>query len=107
VPDVNSEISSNIILILLVLAVAKFFFFGWVLWRVFRADIQELEEEGRAPALSTPVCIYCESRWTRAVDEGSTRWDGDELVLVTTYECEHCRLPFWHVERLPVSKITA
>jgi hypothetical protein len=97
---------SNIIYLLLVLATVKFVFFGWILWKVFRPEIKQLEAEGKATLLD-PVCMYCESKWTRAVDEGQTRWDGDDLVLVTTYECEHCGLPFWHVQRVPVSKISA
>jgi hypothetical protein len=98
---------SNLIIILLIVASLKFIFFGWVLWKVFRPDIEQLEAEGRASELATPICMYCDSRWTRAVDEGQTRWDGEDLVLVTTYECEHCSLPFWHVQRVPVSQISA
>lgn len=93
-----------IITILLVLAAVKSVVFGVILYLVFRKDIKEWWVNRRnPPPVRDPVCMYCQSTWTHAVDEGQTRWEGDELVLVTTYECEHCRLPFWHVERVPVS----
>jgi hypothetical protein len=40
--------------------------------------------------------------YTTAIGEAEPRWDGEELVMTTTYECQHCHLPFWHVERVPV-----
>jgi hypothetical protein len=97
---------SNLIIFLLVIASLKFILFGWILWTVFRPDIEQHEAEGRTTAQVAPTCMYCESKWTHAVDEGKTRWDGEVLVLVITYECDHCKLPFWHVERVPVSKIS-
>lgn len=91
---------SNILVILLIIAAVKFVFFGFVLFHVFRPELKNAGK--RQPASTTPICVYCESRWTHAVDEGQTRWDNDDLVLVTTYQCEHCALPFWHVERVPM-----
>jgi hypothetical protein len=70
-----------------------------LLYWVFRDDIREYVAERRQRAIA-PVCMYCHSKWTEPADEGSTRWEGDELVLVTTYVCQHCNLPFWHVERV-------
>lgn len=95
----------SLLVILLVIAGVKFIVFGVILWKVFRQDIkhwwtQERRQKSREP--STPVCVYCQSVWTVPVDEGQTRWEGDELVLVTTFECQHCQLPFWRVERLAV-----
>jgi hypothetical protein len=98
---------NNIIVVLLVIAAIKFVVFGWILYAVFRSDLKQFAEEKRDLTPSVPVCVYCESRWTRPVDEGQTRWDNGDLVLVTTYECQHCEMPFWHVERVPVSKISA
>jgi hypothetical protein len=95
----------NIILIFLVIAAVKTVIFGVILYKVFRQDIHHWWNEDRRQKQKTPAvptCMYCQSVWTVAVDEGSTRWDGEDLVLVTTYECQHCHLPFWHVERVPM-----
>ena len=73
-----------------------------LLYWIFRDDIREYFAERRIRE-SSPVCIYCRSPWTLAADEGAPRWEGDELVLVTTYTCQECFLPFWHVERVPVA----
>lgn len=97
----------KIIMVLLIIAAFKFLVFGWILYAVFKPDLEVLEEGARVQAATTPACIYCQSVWTRAVDEGQTRWEGDELVLVTTYQCEHCETPFWNVERVPVSRLPA
>jgi hypothetical protein len=94
---------SNILVLLLIVATVKFIFFGIVLFFVFRPELKNIGK--RKPAPTTPVCVYCESRWTRPVDEGQTRWEDDDLVLVTTYECQHCSLPFWHVERVPMGSM--
>lgn len=98
---------SSILVILLVIALVKFVFFGILLFTVFRRDIQEMwsgkKVEKKAPSL--PTCVYCQSKWTRPLDEVKPRWENDELVLVTTYECEHCHLPFWHVERVPLGML--
>lgn len=95
---------TNILVILLVIALVKFVFFGFLLFVVFRRDIQELwsgkKAEKKRPAF--PVCLYCQSRYTRPLDDGQPRWENEDLVLVTTYECQHCHLPFWHVERVPM-----
>ena len=97
----------NILVILLVLAVVKFFGFGGLLLWMFRGDISEWRSGRGQETQVSPTCVYCESKWTAAVDEGQTRWDNDELVLSTTYECQHCHMPFWHVERVRVDKIKA
>jgi hypothetical protein len=92
----------SILVILLVVAAIKFVFFGIILYFVFRP---ELRKGARRKAPTTITCMYCQSKWTRPVDEGQTRWEDDDLVLVTTYECQHCHLPFWHVERVPVGSL--
>jgi integral membrane sensor domain MASE1 len=77
-----------------------------ILYAVFRDDIQQWWRGRQEPVVqSTPTCLYCRSTWTRAIDEGQTRWEEDDLVLVTTYECDHCHLPFWHVERVPMGSL--
>lgn len=95
---------STFVVILLVGAIAHILLFGGVFYLVFRDDIHEMLRPKKKPSM--PTCMYCESKWTHPVGEGQTRWEGDdELVLVTTYECEHCRLPFWHVERVRVGTL--
>jgi integral membrane sensor domain MASE1 len=94
----------NILIIFLIIAAVKSVVFGGILYFVFRDDIREWwsgKEETSAPTM--PVCVYCQSAWTQPAGDPETRWEDDELVLVTTYECQHCRLPFWRVERVPVT----
>jgi hypothetical protein len=93
----------NILVILLIVAAVKFVFFGFILFFVFRPDFRKLGKRAAPP--STPICVYCESRYTVPVDEGQTRWEDDDLVLVTTYQCQHCSMPFWHVERVPMGSV--
>jgi hypothetical protein len=90
----------NIIVVLLVVALVKFVVIAWILYVVFKPDIKSLWS--KKPSSQVPTCLYCQSKWTHPIDEGQTRWENEELVLVTTYECEHCHLPFWHVERVPI-----
>jgi hypothetical protein len=95
-----------IVAILLVLVIVKSVIFGVLVWAVFREDIKAyFAGKKNSEAVTVPTCIYCQSQWTTQVDEGSTRWDGEELTLVTTYECQHCRLPFWHVERVSAAML--
>jgi hypothetical protein len=96
-----------IITILLVIALVKTIVFGWIVFVVFRKDIKEYFRGKRAAKKpsSVPACMYCQSKWTHPIDEGQTRWDNDDLILVTTYECQHCHLPFWHVERVPTGSL--
>lgn len=94
---------SDILIIFLIVAAVKFVFFGIVLYFVFRPDLKSMGK--RKATATTPACVYCQSRWTRPVDEGQTRWEDDDLVLVTTYECQHCALPFWHVQRVPMGTL--
>src|SRR5579859_577525 len=89
----------DIILILLIVAAIKFVFFGAILLIVFKPNLRQTLSRKRPP--DTPACIYCQSRWTRPRDEGQLRYENEAFVLVTEYECDHCRLPFWHVERMP------
>lgn len=98
----------TILLILLIVAAVKFVIFGVILFVVFRRDIDAYRgdwAESKAPAL--PACVYCQSVYIRPVDEGQTRWENDSLVLVTTYECQHCHLPFWHVERVAAGSLNS
>jgi hypothetical protein len=88
------------VVILLVFAAIKFVLFGVILFRVFREDIKEWWSEQAEEHVGPPVCVYCKSAWTEPVDEGQTRWEDDDLVLVTTYECQHCRWRFWKVDRV-------
>lgn len=91
--------------ILLILVVVKLIIIGVLLGVVFKDDVSAMRVKRSEPRL--PECMYCQSVWTQPTDEGQTRWEGDELVLVTTYECQHCHLPFWHVERVPIGTLKA
>jgi integral membrane sensor domain MASE1 len=98
----------SIILILLVVAAIKFVVFGVILFFVFRPELPSLQRWKRsktAPVDVTPTCVYCQSRYSRPTGEVETRWEGEELVLVTTFECEHCHFPLWRVERIPVGML--
>lgn len=90
---------STLIWILLISVVILLPIKAAFLYWIFREDIREYLADRRERA-STPVCMYCRSKSTELLDEGSTRWEGQELVLVTTYVCQHCQMPFWHVERV-------
>jgi len=94
----------SIIAILLIVAAIKFVLFGIVLYFVFRPDLRTLLRRKRPQpdVTAAPVCMYCDSQYARATGEVQTRWEGNELVLVTTFECEHCHFPLWRVERIPV-----
>lgn len=93
---------TNVLLLLILLFfLIKIFIFGPLLYWVFREDIRGYFRE-RKQRQALPACPLCGSRYSQPVDEGTTRWDKDELVLVTTHECQHCHMPFWYVERVPV-----
>jgi len=94
----------TIIVVLLIVALVKFVMIGIIVLVVFKPDLKQWQKTRKKP-LTAPICMYCQSKWTKALDEGQTRWDGDDLVLVTTYECQHCHLPFWHVERVPTGSL--
>lgn len=93
----------DIVIILLAVAVVKFVVCSVIVWMTFRKDLIRMWQG--EPPQETPSCVYCQSKWTSPVGEGETRWEEDGLVLVTTYECQHCHLPFWHVERVPMGAV--
>lgn len=96
---------SNILVIFLIIAAVKTVVFAGILYAVFREDIREWwSGSGETVTQAAPACVYCQSVWTEPAGEPQTRWENEELVLVTTYECQHCRLPFWRVERVPVTQ---
>lgn len=91
--------SDTLLILILLFFVIKILIFGPLLYWVFREDIRQHFAQKKQQQ-TVPTCLYCKSRYTEPVDEGNTRWEGDDLVLVTTYECQHCHMPFWHVERV-------
>lgn len=96
----------SIVTILLIIAAVKFVLFGGILYWVFRGDIRSWRaQRRRKPVPTTPACVYCGSKWTHAQPEQESRWEGEELVLVTTYQCQHCEMPFWRVERVAVGRV--
>lgn len=94
---------STLIWVFLLSVVVLLPFKAAFLYWVFRDDIRQYLAERRVPARRKPVCLYCQSESVRPVEDGVTRWEGESLVLVTTFECLHCQLPFWNVERVPVA----
>lgn len=97
---------SGVLTILLVIAVVKSVVFGFLVFVVFRDDIRQYFAEKRdekVAAAQVPACIYCHSAALRPAGEPETRWDQEELVLVSTFECLECGLPFWHVERVTIA----
>lgn len=97
----------SIVVLLLIVAVVHFLIAAIFLPLAFQDDIRQWRERRRQvrEAPTVPTCMYCGSRWTHVRDEGQTRWDADDLVLVTTHECDHCGLPFWHVERVHTTAV--
>ena len=93
----------SIVVILLILIIVKFCIIGPLLFYIFRDEIKTWRKAPETP--TEPVCVYCQSRWTQVVDQGTPRWEGEDLVIATTYECQHCHTPFWRVERLPVGSV--
>lgn len=109
-PSAVSTVQSGmqyIIPILMVIATIKMIVLGAFLWYVFKPDIREYREhhERQQGPAAAPSCMYCGSKYALLLDEGQTRWEGDHLVLVSSYECQHCHLPFWHVERVPAASL--
>ena len=94
---------NELILILLIVAAVKFVFFGVLLWVVFKPDLRHFLKEPKPP--SSPICVFCQSRWTHQVGVPETRWEGESFVIVTTYECQHCHFPTTHIERVPAPMV--
>lgn len=93
---------TDILLIIIVLFfVIKLVIFGPLLYFVFRDDIRQYFAQRGLP--SPPTCPLCRSRYAQPTDDARTQWEGEDLVLVTGYECEHCHYPFWHVERVSLT----
>ncbi|HZU11585.1 MAG TPA: hypothetical protein VFB58_02000 [Chloroflexota bacterium] len=91
------------LILILTFFVVKIFIAGPLLFMVFRDDIRRYWA-GRKQKAHEPCCPGCASRYAAPLDEGVIRWEGDDLVLVTGYQCQHCGYPFWHVERVPMGK---
>jgi hypothetical protein len=93
--------TNNFWLLIILFFVIKVVLFGPLLYLIFRDEIKDYLR-ARKQKSTLPRCVYCQSVWTTPVSEAEPRWDGEDLVMTTTYECQHCKLPFWHVERVPV-----
>lgn len=100
---------TDILVILLVIAIVKFFVFGGILYVVFREDIaqwwSQKEKEEAAPR--TLVCPFCASKWTREVSQQEPRWEHGDLILATNHECLHCHYPIVTLERVRVGKVSS
>ncbi len=49
-------------------------------------------------------CVYCRSTQTRRIGPRTPRYDDHGFVLVTSYECTRCGLPFWSIDRSPAQQ---
>lgn len=85
--------------ILIVLIVAKIVVLsvtGAILYKVLGPEL-------RAPKPTNPMpgvrCLYCHATPSLFHSE-ETRWEGSDLVIVRTYECRQCHMPFWRLERV-------
>lgn len=92
--------TGTLLTIILLVVVVKFSFICWILWVVFKPDIKKMRQPEEPDP--NPTCIYCRSRYTHPTGEVETRWDEGVLLVVTTYECEHCHFPTQHIERVHV-----
>ncbi len=86
--------------ILLILVAAKMIVLiviGVLLYKVFGTELRPTKSTYPMPGVK---CVYCHFSPSLFHSE-ETRWENDDLILVKTYECRKCHLPFWKVERVP------
>ncbi len=89
--------------IILILVAAKIFIVTVVSIIVWRVIGPEWKAQRRHYGMPGVRCIYC--RATPALFHSEEqKWEGDELVLVRTYECRECHMPFWKVERVAAER---
>ncbi|HZT97976.1 MAG TPA: hypothetical protein VFB34_14170 [Chloroflexota bacterium] len=69
---------------------------GTILYKVFAPDLKRRKPLAEMAGVK---CVYCHFSPALYHSE-ETRWEADELVLVKTYECRRCHMPFWRIERL-------
>ena len=90
----------QIILIFVVLKIVIVSVLGVLLWRVMGRELRAGRQKYGMPGVK---CIYCKATPSLFHSEEQT-WEGDELVMVRTYECRECHLPFWKIERVAVQR---
>ncbi|GEM_PF-5892064 len=69
---------------------------GVLLYKVFWPELRRPRPQYPMPGVR---CIYCRATPALLHSEDQ-RWEGDELVLVQTFECRECHMPFWRLERI-------
>jgi len=69
---------------------------GIILWRVMGPELKTPRQRYGMPGVR---CVYCHATPALFHSE-EQKWEGDELVMVRTYECRECHMPFWRVERV-------
>lgn len=69
---------------------------GVILYKVFGPELRSPRRQEHMPGVR---CVYCGASPALFHSE-EQRWEGNELVLVRTYECRECHMPFWRLERV-------
>ena len=87
----------QILLILLAFKALVLVVIGAILWKVLGPELRAPRPQYGMPGVR---CVYCHATPALFHSE-EQRWEDDELVLVRTYECRECHMPFWRIERVP------
>lgn len=95
-PVCGGQNVETIIIVFVVMKLVIFAIIGPILYKLLGPEL-------RKPSPSAPLpgamCMYC-GEANPLVQAEDQRWEGGELVMVRTYECQSCHLPYWNVERL-------
>lgn len=69
---------------------------GVILWKVMGSELRSPRQTYGMPGVR---CVYCHD--TPSILHGEEeRWEENELVMVRTFECRRCHMPFWQIERV-------
>ena len=90
----------EIILILIGAKIVILAVVGVILWRVLEPELRQPRQKHGMPGVR---CVYCHSSPALFHSE-EHKWEGEDLVLVRTFECRECHMPFWKVERVAVQR---
>ncbi|HEV3312674.1 MAG TPA: hypothetical protein VG815_19345 [Chloroflexota bacterium] len=88
--------TTQVILILLASKVVVLIVAGAIFWKVMGPELRAPRPRYGIPGVR---CVYCHAT-PSVLHSEEQRWEEDELVMVRTYECRECHMPFWRVERV-------
>jgi hypothetical protein len=86
----------DIVLILIASKIVILSVTGAILWKVMGPELRAPRPKHGMPGVR---CVYCHDSPALFHSE-EQRWEDNELVLVRTYECRRCHMPFWLLERV-------